>query len=142
MLCELMCSLNPSLTQVILTKFAGEPPWQFPRGQCNVDLYNLNSIEFILIDFAVHVNFTRSKSNKFRRTLQEIDIKRGHVYFNLRLELILFRRILQEIDICIFNHRFELNVFHQILQETDMKQGHVYFQSVVWIGCILTVSGL
>ena len=97
-----MCSLNPSLTQVILTKFAGEPPWQFPRGQCNVDLYNLNSIEFILIDFAVHVNFTRSKSNKFRRTLQEIDIKRGHVYFNLRLELILFRRILQEIDIYAF----------------------------------------
>ena len=35
----------------------------------------------ILIDFALPVNFTRSESNKFRRTLQEIDIKRGHVYF-------------------------------------------------------------
>ena len=46
-----------------------------------MDLYNLNSIECILIDFAVHVNFTHSESNKFRRTLQEIDIKRGHVYF-------------------------------------------------------------
>ena len=46
-----------------------------------MDLYNLNSIECILIDFAVHVNFTRSESNKFRRTSQEIDIKRGHVYF-------------------------------------------------------------
>ena len=34
----------------------------------------------ILIDFALPVNFTRSESNKFRRTLQEIDIKRGHVY--------------------------------------------------------------
>ena len=79
--CELMCSLNPSLTQIFLTKFAGEPPWQFPRGWCYVDLYNLNSIECILIDFAVHVNFTHSESNKFRRTLQEIDIKRGHVYF-------------------------------------------------------------
>ena len=33
----------------------------------------------ILIDFALPVNFTRSESNKFRRTLQEIDIKRGHV---------------------------------------------------------------
>ena len=51
--------------------------------------------------------------------------------FNHRLELIVFRRILQEIDMCIFNHGFELNVFHRILQETDMKQGHVYFQSVV-----------
>ena len=91
-----------SLTQIFLTKFAGEPPWQFPRGWCYVDMYNLDSIECILIDFAVHVNFTHSESNKFRRTLQEIDIKRGHVYFNLRLELILFRRILQEINMCIF----------------------------------------
>ena len=41
-----------------------------------MDLYNLNSIECILIDLAVHVNFTRSESNKFRQPLQEIDIER------------------------------------------------------------------